>query len=242
MITLRQGNSGPAVKRLQEILSLLGFDAGPIKGVFGPSTRRLILDLQQIEGLCQDGIVGPQTWGRILDKIEDTRSLFKISETGLHDLRGLHPSPKNFGWLRDWSAIKGITLHQTGCEMPSRPLGWSHVNAHYGVTREGLPLLLNDPRDMIWHAQRLSKSTIGIEIEGNYEGLYRKRGTLWEPGGGPHYLTEAMIDAASVIFDDIRERLATAGQRAWCVFGHRQSSRTRRADPGEQIWREIAIP
>lgn len=242
MITLKAGHGGPAVRRLQEILECLGFDAGPVDGVFGPSTRRLIEDIQQIEGLSQDGIVGPRTWRRLLARIEESRSMFKVGGNGLHDITGFHDPPKNFGWLRSWDQIKGVTLHQTGCEMPKRPMGWGRVNAHYGITQEGLAILINGPLDMIWHAQGLSKSTIGVEIEGNYCGIESNPHTLWEPGGGPHNVNDLMLDAAEVVFDDILRQFTDAGQRWDLVYGHRQSSKNRRADPGQEIWRKIGEP
>jgi len=241
MIHLEFGQGGPAVRRLQEILECLGFDAGPVDGVFGPSTRRLVEEIQQIEGLSQDGIVGTHTWKRLLARIEESRSMFKVDGNGLHDITGLHDPPKLFGWLRNWDMITGVTLHQTGCEMPQRPMGWGRVNAHYGITQEGLPILINDPRDMLWHAQGLSKTTIGIEIEGNYRGLEANPRTLWEPGGGPHNLNELMMDAAEIIFEDISRQFEAAGQRWGRVYGHRQASHNRRADPGQEIWRRIGL-
>lgn len=242
MIQLKIGQGGPAVRRLQEILDCLGFDAGPNDGVFGPSVRRLVMDIQHIEGLRQDGIVGPQTWRRIMNRIEESRSLFKVNGNGIHDITGMHDPPRNFAYLRGWEMIKGVTLHQTGCNMPQRPMGWARVNAHYGITQEGLPILINDPLDMIWHAQQLSKTTIGIEIEGNYCGLDGNLATLWEPGGGPANFNEQMLQAAEVIFDDILALFTDAGVRWLYVYGHRQSSGNRRADPGEEIWRKIGVP
>lgn len=236
------GKRGPGVRRLQELLDSAGFDSGPNDGIFGPSTRRVVMGLQQATGLRQDGIVGPQTWRKITAMVDDNRSTYHISKHGLHDISDQHEPPRNFGYLRSWDQIEGVTLHQTGCAMPERPLGWSRVNAHYGITREGVPILLNRPENMIWHAQRASKTTIGIEFEGNYRGLEEKPNTLWAPGGGPHTLNDAMLEAADVVFDDILRRFTAAGRHWALVYGHRQSSPNRRADPGQEIWRRIAVP
>lgn len=236
------GDKGPGVRRLQEMLDNLGFNGGSNDGIFGPSTRRAVMGLQQQTGLCQDGIVGEQTYRKITTMVEDERSIYSITPNGLHDITSLHEPPRNFAYLRSWQQIQGVTLHQTGCAMPARPLGWARVNAHYGVTREGLAILLNRPEDMIWHAQGASKTTIGVEIEGNYCGLEGNPRTLWAKGGGPHELNDAMLEALEVVFDDVLRRFGEAGERWSVIYGHRQSSRNRRGDPGGEIWRRVAIP
>lgn len=56
---LRMGDTGPAVERLQR---LLGIDPD---GDFGPRTRTTVQQFQIDAGLSVDGIVGPETWGRL---------------------------------------------------------------------------------------------------------------------------------------------------------------------------------
>jgi hypothetical protein len=54
--TLRRGDSGPEVTRLQTLLHVEG------PGIFGPQTEVAVRDFQRGEGLVPDGIVGPKTW------------------------------------------------------------------------------------------------------------------------------------------------------------------------------------
>ncbi len=56
---VRRGASGPAVTRLQEILTDLGYEPGPIDGRFGPATGRAVVAFQEANDLDPDGIVGP---------------------------------------------------------------------------------------------------------------------------------------------------------------------------------------
>ncbi|HEX3028528.1 MAG TPA: LysM peptidoglycan-binding domain-containing protein [Clostridia bacterium] len=60
--TLRRGDTGPSVVKLQTLLLAAGFNPGPIDGIFGPLTESAVIAFQTAEGLVVDGIVGVQTW------------------------------------------------------------------------------------------------------------------------------------------------------------------------------------
>lgn len=64
--TLRLGDRGPNVKRLQGLLNAV-LD-GPdltIDGVFGPRTGNYVTLFQAVRGITVDQIVGPQTWSEL---------------------------------------------------------------------------------------------------------------------------------------------------------------------------------
>ena len=63
--TLRRGTTGEDVKVLQSSLLSLGYDPGPIDGIFDSKTAASVVQFQQKNGLVPDGIVGPITWGHI---------------------------------------------------------------------------------------------------------------------------------------------------------------------------------
>lgn len=50
---------GDDVAELQRRLNAIGFDAGPVDGIFGPDTLRAVLDFQNNRIMAEDGIVGP---------------------------------------------------------------------------------------------------------------------------------------------------------------------------------------
>lgn len=58
---LKQGATGPAVKKLQKKLKTQGFNPGRIDGAYGPATRAAVRGFQRNSGLRADGIAGPQT-------------------------------------------------------------------------------------------------------------------------------------------------------------------------------------
>jgi peptidoglycan hydrolase-like protein with peptidoglycan-binding domain len=58
---------GTAVAELQRFLSVVGYDTGPIDGVFGPLTVGAIRSFQEGRGINPDGVVGPQTRSHIAE-------------------------------------------------------------------------------------------------------------------------------------------------------------------------------
>ena len=79
---LQKGSTDPAVRDLQEALKALGYDPGPIDGVFGTTTETAVKAFQQARGITADGIVGKVTWINI-DEADQSEPVLKIGSTGL---------------------------------------------------------------------------------------------------------------------------------------------------------------
>lgn len=235
---------GSAVKRLQEMGDLLGFDYGVNDGIYGPATEQVVKDIQEMFALEVDGICGPKTWQAIFDSLNELETIEekKAPKAAIIDIRDQHPNPKWYARKRSWKEIEGVVLHQTGCNMPKAAQGWSRLNAHIGVTTEGNIIIVNDPTSFIWHAQKLSRRTIGIEIEGNYHGVEGKPNTLWKGGGNAAELTEAIKTALELVFRWVLSEFEKNLQLWFYVYAHRQSKDTRSGDPGSAIWQQIALP
>jgi predicted chitinase len=62
---ISMGAQGQQVTDLQNRLKALGFDPGAADGAFGPGTEAQVRAFQQSQGLTADGVVGPQTLGRL---------------------------------------------------------------------------------------------------------------------------------------------------------------------------------
>lgn len=60
--TLKLGDQGPDVAKLQTILRQKGFDPGNPDGKFGPRTDAALRAFQKANGLTVDGVCGPATW------------------------------------------------------------------------------------------------------------------------------------------------------------------------------------
>ena len=65
---LSKGKDGKSVKILQALLIAAGYSCGPYKndGDFGGSTEAAVRTYQRENGLSDDGIVGVQTWNKLL--------------------------------------------------------------------------------------------------------------------------------------------------------------------------------
>jgi hypothetical protein len=68
---LKEGSKGAEVIKLQEGLKKLNFYSGAIDGIFGPQTKASVIKFQQTHGLVTDGIVGPNTWSKLNQLLND---------------------------------------------------------------------------------------------------------------------------------------------------------------------------
>jgi len=73
--TIRKGDRGDAVKRLQEVLNDLGYQAGSADGIFGNKTQNAAVAFQKARGLAADGLVGKKTKAALEDAIRPKPTL-----------------------------------------------------------------------------------------------------------------------------------------------------------------------
>ena len=64
---LKRGCKYEAVRALQAVLNLRGYDCGEPDGSFGPKTETAVKAFQKAKGLDVDGIVGTDTWTVLLN-------------------------------------------------------------------------------------------------------------------------------------------------------------------------------
>lgn len=65
--TLRLGDTGKTVEGLQKQLAEMEYYTDNIDGIFGPNTDKAVRLFQSINGLAVDGIVGPNTWYKLMN-------------------------------------------------------------------------------------------------------------------------------------------------------------------------------
>ncbi|MGH2706919.1 MAG: peptidoglycan-binding domain-containing protein [Actinomycetota bacterium] len=64
--TIKEGSRTQIVKNAQGLLLAHGFDPKGIDGIFGPNTTAATKAFQRSAGIADDGIIGPITWGKLL--------------------------------------------------------------------------------------------------------------------------------------------------------------------------------
>ena len=65
--TLKRGARGNITKLVQEKLVLLGYNTNGIDGIFGAGTEKAVISFQKSNELVVDGIVGKNTWRKIIN-------------------------------------------------------------------------------------------------------------------------------------------------------------------------------
>jgi len=230
------------VLQLQKDLLTLGFDPGPIDGIMGSKTRGALHDLHEAHPMVST--VEPQQSAAIHQAAEAIRGQSVIGlPPNYHDLTAQASKDPRRG-PRPWTQVNGVTLHQTGCPMGESAGRWYGLKAHYGVTYSGQIYRVHPEEEMIWHAQQLSKTQIGIEISGFYCGI---EGDLKTRPGGPaswgvQSVTPEQITAVKELVRYLARLLLSRGAKLTHLNAHRQSTDDRRPDPGSKVWREIALP
>lgn len=159
---------------------------------------------------------------------------------------------KGRAFVRDPKTITGIGIHQTACvfgpkadreKAHRRALG---VHAHMTAFRDGVAVL---GWPLLWrvnHGNGLNAASLGLECEGHYPGVPDDPTT-------PRREDQASIGGAPTVLDDLSletfcfglKALVDGGRAIGCpiefVWAHRQSSDTRRADPGWEIWQKVVL-
>lgn len=169
-----------------------------------------------------------------------------------HDLT-LLPRTKERGeaqGTRDWKKVTGITLHQTAVQFGDRPKRLLNVPVHGATLPGGDIVLLHDPTDYMWHAGRLNRTDVGIEVSCRATGLEEQAKTLWLPKKDKHLkgeerlalespATDKQIESTKKLVRYYVDLVSKNGGKIKYIHAHRQSSKSRRSDPGERVWREV---
>lgn len=154
---------------------------------------------------------------------------------------------------RDPSVITGITIHQTAVKYDVREYQIHNaggdrnlalakralnVACHAMVFHDGFISLTNPLQWYVYHGNGFNATELGLEIDGNYPGLIG--GETWNKKS-PTELSDKIIHAARVAIKILVAEGLKQGMSISYIHAHRQSSKTRRSDPGEEIWKRVVL-
>ncbi|MBW3601223.1 MAG: L,D-transpeptidase family protein [Actinobacteria bacterium] len=147
--TIRLGDHGVRVRRVQRRLVQLRFDPGPVDGAYGPKTRTAVWAFQKSQRLPVDGVVGPRTRRRLAHprRIGPASSSRRPNRIEIDKRRQLMLLWRN-GRLRLATHISTGTgrryCHRGHCERAVTPIGRYRVFRRIrGWRRAPLGLLFN---------------------------------------------------------------------------------------------------
>lgn len=156
---------------------------------------------------------------------------------------------------RGWHETTGITLHQTACDLGERVERYDTMGAHWGVLRSGRIIRLCDNNRVVYHGNGWNARCVGIEVNGLYAGreddpdtaLDESLRSTWDDPSTPTrerpmQVTPAAMLSLRMLCRFIAYEVMTNGGALKVLCAHRQSSMSRRSDPGEAIWKQAAIP
>ena len=163
---------------------------------------------------------------------------------------------------RHMTSVRTVVIHQTACifgvsqgaidaAKGNRELALArrmlNVAAHCVALRDGFYVLTNPFSWYVWHANALNEESIGLEIEGLYPGLKDDPATAHKEdvastwGGKPMALTDLAVATAREALKHMVESARAEGAPLENIRAHRQSSVTRRSDPGQEIWERVVL-
>lgn len=244
---------GPQVAALQKALQQLGYELPKwgVDGILGFEVLHAVEDFAEDHALddeVHDDKVSAAMHQAIMDVIGGCvrEPVWRAAsvEVDFHDITNTHPRKAHRG-IRPWKQITGITLHQTGITMSNTMKRFERLRAHVGILSLDRPTIIQvyPYNSRVSHANAFNSTDVGIEFNGCFEGIDGKRNTAWRGGykDQPDRLSESQIIAGRDAIRRICDEVDGHGGKISRIHAHRQTSGTRRSDPGSRVWQEVGI-
>ncbi len=163
---------------------------------------------------------GPDGAGKVV------RGRLAIREPLTVDALCLHQTAVRFG------ASSAAVAKAKGDKVLARHRRALNVHAHVTAFDDGTFVAAYPLRAYVWHGNGANARSIGLEVEGLYNGI---------PGGSGVEPSDLTIETAREACTWIVEAAKAEGCTIRYVVAHRQYAASRRADPGWAIWQRVAM-
>lgn len=266
-MSMKYGDKGIDVENLQRVLIARGYELPTYgaDGHLGEETWDALQRFSADAGLKWAPEVPFGTIGELVKK----RPVVAVPSAPLPpptalvpfvDLRHLqadpHPKSKVFGRRtvrRPPSSVNAITIHQTAVKfsVTQRQIADTGGDRRLALAKRALNVACHAmsfhdgffaaaaPLDWyVYHGNGFNKFALGLEIDGLYPGL--KNGSTWS-GDAATPITPASLQAAREALRWLTEQGRAAGMPIEWIDAHRQSSKDRRADPGQELWEAVVL-
>jgi hypothetical protein len=173
----------------------------------------------------------------------------------LRHLRRIDPESKKVKLERhgrDWvpvrfapGAVRGVVLHQTAVQF-GFPKGRKgdydalheracNVACHAMAFQDGAAVLATPLDWVVNHGNGFNDYSYGLEVDGLFPGLLARRTAKHSP------LSLSVVEGAREALRFLVFLGRAAGHPMTHIWGHRQSSGSRRADPGPELWKAVVL-
>jgi hypothetical protein len=248
---MRYGDRGSQVRELQQRLIAAGYSLPKYgaDGVLGSETWSALQRYAGDSQLRWDPEVPPAVVEALMVDPVKVVDLTAKQTNPPSDPSKWRLDSKGKVLVRDPSTVTGIMLHQTGVWYGvSSSANDKHSALHDRALNVACHLIAFDgqgagltcghavyPSPLAWYcyqANTANSESLGLEVEGVYPGLVTP---------GCVMPTSRVIDAACEAVRFAVEQGRAAGMPIRYIWAHRQSSSLRRSDPGQALWRSVAL-
>lgn len=255
---MTKGFKGEKIKMLQRAILACGY-ALPrwgVDGDLGDETLRAAAMLLRDHGRIKDldpSSISDTAFAYILE-LRDRMAVPNPTPVSFYDCRHRATREVDRG-PRPWSLVTRICLHQTACRMGENAPRYDGLGAHGAVTAGGKIFHEHDLNRIVWHGNGWNASSVGIELDGLFAGreddpataVDEALRTTWDDPSTkirelPTRPTTAQVIAAQDYIRWIYCEVERHGGKIVDIVAHRQASKNRQNDPGQDVWQRVALP
>jgi hypothetical protein len=145
-----------------------------------------------------------------------------------------------FGSTKQQDAAAAKVRGSKGEAVSGKHMRALNVASNITVFTTGVAVVANPLDYYVYHGNGFNLTDYSIEVEGTYPGIKGDKSTM-AGSATMMSLSQVTLDAIKEALSFLYEEGRKAGSPLEWINAHRQSSDSRRSDPGEEIWKEAVL-